>query len=140
MTKLLSKYSVILIFFVATVIVFLAGCVAVFALWGVLNIADTNADFWGMLSAIATAFAASTVLGTVFVAYIQLSEVYNSRYIDVANKLFDELNSPENIEARRWVFNDLPDDPVNGIKTISEDDRDRVKKVLCSAPLKWDTE
>jgi hypothetical protein len=132
MTKLLSKYSVITIFILATLIVFLAGCFVVFALWGVLNIADANADFWGMLSAIATAFAASTVLGTVFVAYIQLSEVYNSRYIDVANKLFDELNSPENIEARRWVFHDLPDDPVEGIKTISQGDRDLVKKVLNS--------
>ena len=132
MTKLLSKYSVIIVFMAATAIVFLVGFLAVLALWRVLTGGDVDGDFWGMLSAIATAFAASTVLGTVFVAYIQLSEIYNSRYIDVANKLFDELNSPENIQARKWVFQKLPDDPVEGIKKIPQEGRDAVKKVLNS--------
>ena len=75
MTKLLSKYSVIIVFMAATTVVFLVEFLAVFALWRVLSGAEVDTDFWGMLSAIATAFAASTVLGTVFVAYIQLSEI-----------------------------------------------------------------
>ena len=132
MTKLFSKYSVIVIFVVATFAVFLLGAFVVFAFWGVLRTAGVSTDYWVMLEAIATAVAASTVLGTVFFGYIQLSEIYNSRYLDVANKLFDELNSAENIEARRWIFQKLPDDPVEGIKLISPEGRTAVKRVLNS--------
>jgi Domain of unknown function (DUF4760) len=132
MTKLFSKYSIIIIFIAITVSAFLAGLIILFLFWGFLQGIGVNTDYWAMLEAIATAIAASAVLGTIFVAYRELSEIYNSRYIDVANKLFDELNSPENIEARRWVFQKLPPDPVEGIKTISPEGRNAVKKVLNS--------
>lgn len=132
MSKLFSKYSIIVIFIAITAAAFFIGLLLLFLFWGFLRGIGINTDYWAMVSAIATAIAASAVLGTVFVAYRELSEIYSSRYIDVANKLFDELNSPENIEARKWVFQELPEDPVEGIKTISPDGRKAVKRVLNS--------
>ena len=132
MVNLFSKYSIIIVFLFITSTAFLVGLVAIFIFWTILKIAGISTDYWLMVEAIATAIAASAVLGTVFVAYRELSEVYNSRYIDVANKLFDELNSNENIEARRWVFKNLLDDPAEGVKSMSPEGRDAVKKVLNS--------
>jgi len=132
MPKIISKYSVIIIFIAITASAFLLGLIVIFVFWGVLKTVGISTDYWAMLEAIATALAASAVLGTVFVAYTELSEIYNSRYIDVANKLFDELNSAENIEARRWIFQKLPSDPVEGTKSMSQEGRDAIKKVLNS--------
>ncbi|HLO15904.1 MAG TPA: hypothetical protein VK206_13810 [Anaerolineales bacterium] len=132
MTKVLSKYSIIIIFIAITAGAFVAGLSIIFLFWRFLKGIGVNTDYWAMLEALATAIAASAVLGTVFVAYRELTEIYSSRYLDVANKLFDELNSPENIEARRWVFQQLPEDPVKGIKTISPEGRNAAKRVLNS--------
>jgi hypothetical protein len=132
MDKLFSKYSIIIVFVVITTGAFVLGLLLLLGFWGLLRAIGFNTDYWAMLEAIATALAASAVLGTVFVAYRELSEVYNSRYLEVANKLFDELNSPENIAARRWVFQHLPDDPVQGIKTMPQEGRDAAKRVLNS--------
>jgi hypothetical protein len=132
MDKLFSKYSIIIIFIAITVFAFFTGLFLIFIGWGFLKGLGIDTSYWAMLEAIATAIAASAVLGTVFVAYRELSEVYSTRYIDVSNKLFDELNSMENINARRWVFQELPGDPVEGMKKISRDGRDAVKRVLNS--------
>jgi hypothetical protein len=132
MSKLYSKYSIIVIFFLITSIAFLAGLFFIWVFWMMLKTTGISPDYWAMVEAIATAIAASAVLGTVFVAYRELSEIYNSRYIDVANKLFDELNSKENIEARRWIFQELMDDPIEGTKSMPQEGRDAVKRVLNS--------
>jgi hypothetical protein len=132
MSKLYSKYSIIVIFFLITSIAFLAGLFFIWVFWMMLKTTGISPDYWAMVEAIATAIAASAVLGTVFVAYRELSEIYNSRYIDVANKLFDELNSKENIEARRWIFRELMDDPIEGTKSMPQEGRDAVKRVLNS--------
>lgn len=132
MTKLFSKYSIIIIFIAITTIAFFAGLFIIFMIWGFMKGIGVNANYWAMVEAISTAIAASAVLGTVFVAYRELSEVYSSRYIDVSNKLFDELNSLENIAARRWVFQELPNDPVDGIKKLPPNGRDAIKRVLNS--------
>ena len=51
---------------------------------------------------------------------------------DIADRLFEELNSQENIEARRKVFQNLQADPEKGIKEMSAADREAVKMVLNS--------
>jgi hypothetical protein len=132
MSRLYSKYSIIVIFFLITSIAFFAGLFFLWVFWMALKTTGISPDYWAMVEAIATAIAASAVLGTVFVAYRELSEIYNSRYIDVANKLFDELNSKENIEARRWIFQELMDDPIEGTKSMPQEGRDAVKRVLNS--------
>ena len=72
------------------------------------------------------------MLGAAFVASRELSELASARHLEVADKLFSELNSAENIAARRWVYQNLPDDPVEGIRTMTPEGQAAVKKVLNS--------
>jgi hypothetical protein len=86
----------------------------------------------GSLEAISTAVGAAAVLGAAYFAYQELEEVSKTRHIDVADRLFDELNSPENVSARRRIFQNLTDDPEAGLKNLSQDDQDAMKMVLNS--------
>ena len=101
-------------------------------LWLILRTAGISADFWAMTEALSTALAAATVLSAAFVAYRELNELDISRHMQVADRLFEELNAPENIEARRWVFQHLPDDPAAGIGSLTPEGREAVKRVLNS--------
>jgi CheY-like chemotaxis protein len=74
----------------------------------------------------------SAVVGAGFIAYRELNENTKSRHLEVADRLFTELNAPENVQARRWVFQNLPADPVQGLTSLSSEGRDHVKKVLNS--------
>jgi hypothetical protein len=61
-------------------------------------------DFWAMTESLSTAVAAATVLSAGFIAYRELKSHDINRYIEVADRLYSELNSQENIKAQRWVF------------------------------------
>lgn len=111
---------------------FVAGLILVFFLWLGLTALGFSPNPWAMLEAVATAGAASLVLGGAFVAYRELAEVTNSRYLEVADRLFAELNSPANIEARRWVYQHLPDDPAEAVGTLTDEDQAAIKRVLNS--------
>mgnify|MGYP001501910688 CR=1 FL=1 len=101
-------------------------------LWLFLKVFNVNTSLWAMIEALSTAVAAAAVVGGAFVATRELSELANVRHMDVADKLFDELNSPENIAARRWVFQNLPDDPTEGLRTLTPEGRAYIKRVLNS--------
>lgn len=111
---------------------FLLGMLALLVLWGGLRLFGFSTDFWAMTEALATAVAAATVLGGAILAYRELSEVSSSRHLAVADRLFEELNAAENVAARRWVFQNLPDDPATGVPALSAEGRDHVKRVLNS--------
>ena len=104
----------------------------VYGLWLLLRSRGSAVEFWTMIEALSTAVAAATVLSAGFVAYRELQEISSSRHMEVAEKLFQELNSVENIAARRWVFQNLPADPAEGLKTLSDEGRAAVKQVLNS--------
>jgi hypothetical protein len=103
-----------------------------FFLWLFLQVVGASVDFWAMTEALSTAVAAAAVLGAGFVAYRELSEVASSRHMGVADRLFEELNSPQNIAARRWVFHNLPEDPQEGIPSLTDEGRAAMKQVLNS--------
>jgi hypothetical protein len=103
-----------------------------FFVWLFLQVVGVAANFWAMTEALSTAVAAAAVLGAGFVAYRELSEVASSRHMGVADRLFEELNSPENIKARRWVFQNLPEDPQEGIRSLTDEGRAAMKQVLNS--------
>lgn len=100
--------------------------------WLFLKVFGVNTSLWAMIEALSTAVAAAAVVGGAFVASRELSELANVRHMDVADKLFDELNSPDNITARRWVFQNLPQDPVEGLRTLTPEGRAHIKRVLNS--------
>jgi hypothetical protein len=73
-----------------------------------------------------------SILGGSILAVHQLSEAASNRHLAVADRLFEELNSPENIEARRWIFHNLPADPEEGTRTLTPEGQAAVKRVLNS--------
>ena len=108
------------------------GLLMILSLWGVLHVRGATSSFWAMTEALATAVTAATVIGAGLLAYRELDEASNSRHLAVADRLFEELNAPENVAARRWIFQHLPPDPVTGQTELTDQDRDTVKRVLNS--------
>jgi hypothetical protein len=100
--------------------------------WLALRAVHLETDLWAMTGALSTAVTAAAVLGGGFVAYRQLSEGASSRHMEVADRLFTELNSEENIRARRWIFQNLADDPQVGIPALDDEGRDAIKRTLNS--------
>ncbi len=103
-----------------------------YLLWLLLSGLGSTVDYWAMAEALSTAVAAVAVLGAGYIAYRELAEISSSRHMEVADRFFQELNSQENIEARRRVYQNLPDDPQQGISSLSADDHAAIKKVLNS--------
>jgi len=89
-----------------------------------------NWDFWAMLTALSTAITAGTILSSAFLVYRELKDNELTRSLEVTDRLFEELNSPENIASRRWVYLELPVDPQAGLDQLDEAGREQVKRVL----------
>jgi hypothetical protein len=127
-----SGYLTLILFFALAAGGFLVWVGGLFVFWLFLRSVAITTDFWAMTEALSTAVAAATVLSAGFVAYRELSEAASSRHMEVADRLFEELNSPENISARRWVFQNLHDEPQEAIGALTEDGRAAIKQVLNS--------
>ena len=127
-----SGIVLLAVFLVITIFGFLFivfGCVLV---WFILKSTNVTTDLMGTIQSLSNALAAAAVFGAGFIAYRELSEGVDSRYIDIADRLFDELNSPDNIAARRRVYQNLPANPEDGLKNMSSEDQEAMKKVLNS--------
>jgi hypothetical protein len=122
----------LLLFTVITVAGFLLWVGGLIVVWLLLSLLRVSTDLWAMIEALSTAVAAAAVLSAGFIAYRELSEAASSRHMDIADRLFQELNSPENIAARRWVYQSLPDDPAQGIAALTPEGQAAVKQVLNS--------
>jgi hypothetical protein len=117
----------------STAIGFILWLIGLFCFWVFLRRAiGASVDFWAMTGALSTAVAAAAVLGAGVVAFRELSEVASSRYLEVGDRLFSELNSTENIAARRWIFQKLPDDPQQGLSALTKEGQAHVKRTLNS--------
>lgn len=127
-----TSKKTLLLFTLIAVLGFLVLVGGVLAIWFLLRTAGIHADFWVMIEALSLALASALGLSAGFVAYRELSEAASSRHMDVADRLFEELNTLENIEARRWVFLNLQDKPELDIKLLSEEGRTAIKQVLNS--------
>ena len=102
------------------------------ALWAALNALGVPTEFWPMAQTLTSTVTMVSILGGSILAVHQLSEAASNRHLAVADRLFEELNSPENIEARRWIFHNLPHDPEEGSRTLTPEGRAAIKRVLNS--------
>ncbi len=115
-----------------TVVGFFLWLVILYVFWQILHSASINVSYLTMAEALSTALAANAVFGAGYVAYRELSEISSSRHIEVADKLFNELNSPENVESRRWIFQNLTDDPKADLENLTGEGQKHIKQVLNS--------
>jgi hypothetical protein len=132
MTKQKLQRAELAIIFLLTGVGFIlwTGCLGI--LWLLFKVIGLSVDYWAMTESLSTAVAAAAVLSAGFIAYREIKIQDISRHIEVADRLFNEMNSEENIEARRWVFQNLPSDPEIGIRELNDTGRKAVKKVLNS--------
>jgi hypothetical protein len=124
--------SVIWTYIVILLGVAIGGLGLLLLIWKVLAGQGIVVEFWTFISSISGFFTAAAVFGGGFIAYHTLSESSNSRYLAVANQLFEELNSKEQINARRMVYQNLSTDPAQSIPALSAELRDAFKVVLNS--------
>lgn len=127
-----SRIITLLTIILASAVGFVLWLLFLIVLWSLLRIAGVSTDFWAMTEALSTAVAAAAVLGAGYVAYRELNELDNSRHMQIADRLFEELNSRDSIEARRWIFQQLPDDPQEGIGSLTPEGQQNLKTVLNS--------
>jgi len=127
-----SRYRTLVGILAITTVGFLGWLAILLLVWSFLRASGVSSNFWAMTEALSTAVAAAAVLSAGFIAFRELNELDINRHIQVADRLFEELNSPENIQARRWVFQNLPADPVEGMRTLTPDGQAAVKRVLNS--------
>ena len=116
----------------ATIVAFVVWFLFLVLLWLLLRGFGATVDFWTMVASVSTAVAAAAIVGAGYVAYREINELDISRHIHVADRLFEELNSLENIESRRWVYQHLPDDPEEGLRDLSPEGQRHIKRVLNS--------
>ena len=102
------------------------------ALWIALNAGGVPTEFWPMAQTLTSTVTMVSILAGSILAVHQLSEAASNRHLAVADRLFEELNSPENIDARRWIFHNLPADPEVGSRTLAPEGQAAVKRVLNS--------
>ena len=103
-----------------------------YLLWNLVGPTDSNVDLWAILEALATAAAFSVAVGGGLMVLAQLTEAVDSRNLTIFNDVFERLASDRNIEARRWIYQNLPDNPGQGLASLSEEGRQNVKYVLNS--------
>lgn len=89
-------------------------------------------DLWSLLEGLSSAAAFAVVVGGGFFALLQLVEATERRHMDVYNDVFARLMDDREIAARRWIYQRLPDDPEQGIASLSETGQRHVKLVLNS--------
>jgi hypothetical protein len=97
-----------------------------------LGAGSVRPELWALIESLSTALGAALVIGASVFAIGELNEATAARLLDVADRLFDDLNSEEGIAARRWVYQQLPDDPHEGLASLTEEGQRYVKRVLNS--------
>jgi hypothetical protein len=114
----------------AVICVLLSGGVYLF--WRLAGPIGGSVDMWGALEALATAAAFSVAVGGGLMLLAQLTEAVDSRNLAIFNDVFERLAADRNIDARRWIYQQLPDNPGQGLASLSEEGRQHVKYVLNS--------
>ena len=122
-----------LIITASTVLGFLFWLFCLFLLWLFLEAVGLSVDYWNMIQALSSAVVVAALIGCGIIAYRELTEASSGRHVQVADSLFGELNSPENIEARRWIYQKLPKEPAEGgLTALPPEGRAYVKQTLNS--------
>ncbi len=100
--------------------------------WGFFQLIGVRFSLWDMVEALSAAAAVAQVFGGGVVLLAQLGESTDNRNLGIYNDIFARLMSEVDIEARRWIYQNLPDDPQAGLASLPPEGREHVKRVLNS--------
>jgi hypothetical protein len=128
----LKRRSMLVTIPIIILVVFVIWLAVLYWLWPFITASGIQVDYFSMVAAMSTALGAAAVFGAGYVAYRELGEIADTRHMDVADKLFTELNSSENIEARRWIYQNLTGDPKTDQNARIGEGQEKIKRVLNS--------
>lgn len=131
--KRMPAWQVLVLAALISLIVFALTVLATYLLW----LYGTGEhviewDLWSMLEGLSAVAAFAVVVGGGFFALLQLIEATERRHMEIYNDVFKRLMDDREIAARRWIYQKLPDDPEQGIASLSEVGQRHVKLVLNS--------
>jgi hypothetical protein len=130
--NLFSRRQALIAIVTITVVGFFLWLSALYILWRILDNNGVSVSYFDMAASLSTTLAAAAVFGAGYIAYRELDEISSSRHLDVADKLFNELNSVENIKARRWIYQNLSGNPQTDLKAMDAEGQEAIKQVLNS--------
>lgn len=131
--KHLKAEQLILVVAVFSLVFFLLWSVVIAGIWTILH-QSFGGEFWGALEGTSSAAAFAITLGGGLVILFQLNAALESRDLDVYNNAFERMMDDDNIDARRWIYLNLPDDVEEGLALLAQDPEGQahVKRVLNS--------
>ncbi|GAB4471108.1 MAG: hypothetical protein Kow00124_07910 [Anaerolineae bacterium] len=120
-----------------SLLIFAAWMLLQFAFWlvpawmGWTDI-DTKWDLWSIFEGASSAGAFALAFGAGLVALVELNENIESRNLSTYKDVFERMMSPDEVAARRFLFQEMPKEPQAQIDLImaSEEARENVRKVL----------
>ncbi len=124
METFISVVKTLFIFALLTLVAFLSLILLVNIVFESFHLSN---NLLVAIEALSTALAVATVFGAGYFAVQELSEASKTRYMEISDKLFNELNSIENIEARRTVYRLGSRNPD---EDLSPEQGQAIKKVL----------
>lgn len=125
--------EIVLLAILVSIVVFVLWVFGIRAVWlSARPGAPVEWDLWGMIEGLSSAAAFAALFGGGIVVLLQLIEASESRHLDVYNSVFERMMRDEEIEARRWIYQNLPENPEHGLQGLSAEDHRKVKLVLNS--------
>jgi hypothetical protein len=107
--------------------------------WRFLGLREADPALWGYLEGMSSAAVLGSVIGGGLAVLVQLVELIESRKRDIAvtnlrvyDTIFGLMMSDDNIDARRWIYQELPRDPETGLSGLDSEGQRRIKLVLNS--------
>jgi hypothetical protein len=128
--KKMSTAQVVSLAFTISISVFAIWIFLTGIVWGTLQIFRVPFSYWEMLEAVSTAAAVAQVFGGGVVALVQLTESVDNRNLGIYNAVFEKMMSEDNIEARRWIYQELPPLSERGMSVIDPKGQVHIKRVL----------
>ncbi|MBN1311430.1 MAG: hypothetical protein JXB30_08425 [Anaerolineae bacterium] len=127
--KRMSAGGIVLLATALSMVVCILLSGGIYVIW---RVADPQASLWSMFEGLSAAAAFSVAVGGGLMVLAQLTEAVDSRSLTIFNDIFERMVSEENIAARRWIYQNLPDNPELGLASLSDEGREHVKLVLNS--------
>ena len=100
----------------------------------IVNAVSLSPTHWSNVAALTSAATLAIALGAGLILLIELGEMADSRNLEIYRDIYERLMSDEQITARRFIYQELPDpgEPQILIDAVLDSDeaREQVKKVL----------
>lgn len=133
--RYLKRLPTLMVLAVVVLLSFVLGYVWIGLIFpAVLRFSPISMPDWTVLEGLSSAAAFVFAVGAGVIVLMQLAETADSRNLDIYRDIYEKLMSEEEIEARRFIYQEIPTSPDRQVVIDAilnnEDARRRVKQVL----------